>query len=79
MPGWTERHPWSRCPECGGPDIGNAGFWMHYPTCSTQPGHDQARKQEAKALRKRRREIDALVASADARRLRELRTIGRLP
>jgi hypothetical protein len=80
MPGyWDYGLGYARCPECDGPDIGNIGFFMHRPTCSTQPGYEEALKAEAEAKAKRRREIDELVASPDAKRLRELRTARRLP
>ena len=78
MPGWTEQLPWARCQECDGPDVGSVGFFIHDPTCSTQPNHEKARRKRAREIRRRRKEIDTLVASADAQRLCRVRTIGRL-
>jgi hypothetical protein len=79
MPGFRDRQMYARCPECDGPDLGNAGFPVHYPTCSTQPGHEEARKAEAESKAERRREIDAMVADPETQRrlaLRQARRVG---
>lgn len=78
MPGYTERKGYARCLECDGPDIVGVGFFMHMPTCSTQPGYEQAREKRAREIADRRREIDELVASPEGKRLRSLRSIKRL-
>jgi len=78
MPGYVEPESYARCLECDGPDVGNAGSFLHYPICSTQEGHEQARKDKAEAKAQRRRERDELVASPEAARLRELRHVERL-
>jgi len=78
MPGFRDRNLYARCPECDGPDIGGVGMFMHRPTCSTEPGHEEARKADAEARAERRRERDEFVASPEAARLRELRTARRL-
>jgi hypothetical protein len=52
---------------------------MHRPTCSTQPGHEEARKREAESKAERRREIDAMVADPETQRrlaLRQARRVG---
>lgn len=77
MPGYRPRML-ARCPECDGADLGGIGFPMHRPTCSTQPGSEETRRLVARAHTDRRREIDELVASPEAARLRELRTARRL-
>jgi hypothetical protein len=77
LPGYIERESLARCPECDGPDVGSAGFYLHYPTCSTQPDHEEAQRREADYKAARRREIDELVASPEAKRLRALRTARR--
>jgi hypothetical protein len=79
MPGyWDYGLGYARCPECDGPDIGNVGFFMHRPTCPTQPDYEEAQRLEDEARAERRREIDELVASPETARLRALRTARRL-
>lgn len=75
MPGFIDER--YRCKECGGVDPGMVGLIVHRPTCSTQPGHLEARMREAVQRAERRVKRAAYMASAEAQRLRELRTIER--
>ena len=79
MPGY---HDWglSRkvCPDCGGGDPGETGWFIHKPTCPTQEGHEEAQRLEDEARAESRRKMDEYAASDEAKRLRALRTIGRL-
>ena len=68
MPGFRDRQMFARCPECDGADVANVGFFLHRPTCSTQPGHEEAREREAADK----------GASPETKRLLELRTAKRL-
>jgi len=77
MPGFRDHQMYARCPECDGPDIGSVGFPLHYPTCSTQPGFEEARARAAAYKAQRRRERDELIASPETARLRKLRTVSR--
>lgn len=79
MPGAYDWHLAGRCPDCDGrADPWITGRFFHKPTCPTQPGHAEAQRLADEARLERRAYIDRLVASDEARRLRELRSIGRV-
>lgn len=65
-----------RCRECGGIDPLSMGLPIHKPTCSESPGYLQARMREAVDRQERRARREAWARSAEAKRVRNLRTIS---